>query len=201
MPVWQVTVPPAVILLVRYMHYDWTTRCGSRTATGAKKEGGKEEDGMVVRPEEAASDVVVPSFHPQVEPHVGIGQEQHELQDLSSRAPTLAPPLSAPPLKPHTAHRDLLTALAAFGSRATGAFPTVAHIAERLPVVLVPFALLMFVLVQGLSTKGWVKIFARWWAAWVGRTGVVGAARGMALLSCLLCNVSSSVLRPCDRAA
>ena len=131
----------------------------------------------------------------------GIGQEQHELQDLSSRAPTLAPPLSAPPLKPHTAHRDLLTALAAFGSRATGAFPTVAHIAERLPVVLVPFALLMFVLVQGLSTKGWVKIFARWWAAWVGRTGVVGAARGMALLSCLLCNVSSSVLRPCDRAA
>ena len=48
----------------------------------------------------------------------------------------------------------------------------------------------MFILVQGLSTLDWIELFARWWAAWVACTGVLGAVGGMGLLSYLFCNES-----------
>ena len=75
----------------------------------------------------------------------------------------------------------------------TGKFPGVYGICKRLPVALVPFAFLMFILVQGLASRGWVHTFADWWGAWVNMTGVVGAAAGMTVGSGLLCNVRTVV--------
>jgi hypothetical protein len=69
-------------------------------------------------------------------------------------------------------------------------FPTVMVVVAHLPFALVPFALSMFVLVQGLVTKGWVPVFAYGWDHWVNKTGTVGAVGGMGFLSVALCNVS-----------
>lgn len=69
-------------------------------------------------------------------------------------------------------------------------FPTVTAVLAHLPFALVPFAFAMFVLVQGLVTKGWVQVFAHGWDHWVNKTGTVGAVGGMAFLSVILCNVS-----------
>ena len=73
-------------------------------------------------------------------------------------------------------------------------FPTVTAVAAHLPFLLVPFALAMFVLVQGLVTKGWVQVFAYGWDHWVNKTGTVGAIGGMGFLSVILCNVSPRLL-------
>jgi Na+/H+ antiporter NhaD/arsenite permease-like protein len=69
-------------------------------------------------------------------------------------------------------------------------FPTTTAVITHLPFALVPFALSMFVLVQGLVTRGWVPVFAYGWDHWVGKTGVVGSIGGMGFLSVVLCNVS-----------
>lgn len=69
-------------------------------------------------------------------------------------------------------------------------FPTVVVVFAHLPFPLVPFALSMFVLVQGLVTKGWVPVFAHGWDHWVNKTGTVGAIGGMGFVSVVLCNVS-----------
>jgi Na+/H+ antiporter NhaD/arsenite permease-like protein len=73
-------------------------------------------------------------------------------------------------------------------------FPTVSAVVAHLPFALVPFAFTMFVLVQGLVTKGWVQVFAYGWDHWVEKTGTVGAIGGMGFLSVILCNVRSSIL-------
>lgn len=70
-------------------------------------------------------------------------------------------------------------------------FPTVCAVLTHLPFALLPFAFSMFILVQGLVTKGWVALLAKGWAAWIARTGVVGAIGGMGFVSVCMCNVSS----------
>ncbi|KAJ8125792.1 hypothetical protein O1611_g7846 [Lasiodiplodia mahajangana] len=62
----------------------------------------------------------------------------------------------------------------------------------RLPFSVVPFAIPMFVLVQALVDKGWVILFARWWSAWVSKTGTVGAIAGMGVLSVILSNIAGT---------
>lgn len=69
-------------------------------------------------------------------------------------------------------------------------FPTAMTVLAHLPFALVPFAFCMFVLVQGLVTKGWVPVFAYGWNHWVNKTGTIGAIGGMGFLSVILCNVS-----------
>ncbi|KAK4147366.1 uncharacterized protein C8A04DRAFT_34089 [Dichotomopilus funicola] len=71
-------------------------------------------------------------------------------------------------------------------------FPTATAVIAHLPFALIPFAFSMFVLVQGLVTKGWVQIFALGWDAWVKKTGTIGAIGGMGFLSVLLCNFSGT---------
>jgi Na+/H+ antiporter NhaD/arsenite permease-like protein len=70
-------------------------------------------------------------------------------------------------------------------------FPTMMAVLSHLPFKLVPFALSMFVLIQGLVTKGWVPVFAHGWDHWVTKTGTVGAVGGMGFLGCILSNASS----------
>ncbi|KAI1326535.1 hypothetical protein F5Y16DRAFT_400232 [Xylariaceae sp. FL0255] len=67
-------------------------------------------------------------------------------------------------------------------------FPTVVAVLSHLPYALLPFAFEMFILVQGLVTKGWVPVFAYGWNHWVTKTGTVGAIGGMGFLSVILCN-------------
>ncbi|KAF7553251.1 hypothetical protein G7Z17_g3755 [Cylindrodendrum hubeiense] len=67
-------------------------------------------------------------------------------------------------------------------------FPTATVVISHLPFALVPFAFAMFVLVQALVTKGWVKVFAHGWDHWVDRTGTLGSIGGMGFLSVILCN-------------
>jgi Na+/H+ antiporter NhaD/arsenite permease-like protein len=69
-------------------------------------------------------------------------------------------------------------------------FPTVTAVLAHLPFALVPFSFCMFVLVQGLVTKGWVQVFAYGWDHWVNKTGTVGSIGGMGFVSVILCNVS-----------
>ncbi|KAK4228709.1 putative arsenite efflux transporter ArsB-like protein [Podospora fimiseda] len=71
-------------------------------------------------------------------------------------------------------------------------FPTATAVLSHLPYALVPFAFSMFVLVQALTTKGWVEVFARGWDHWVAKTGTVGAIGGMGFLSVILCNFSGT---------
>jgi Na+/H+ antiporter NhaD/arsenite permease-like protein len=71
-------------------------------------------------------------------------------------------------------------------------FPTVTTVLRNLPYPLVPFALCMFVLVQGLVTRGWIAVFAYGWSHWVNKTGTVGAIGGMAFLSVILCNFAGT---------
>jgi Na+/H+ antiporter NhaD/arsenite permease-like protein len=74
-----------------------------------------------------------------------------------------------------------------------GTWPTVTEVISILPYPLLPFALSMFVLVQGLATKGWIPVFAYGWDHWVNKTGTIGAIGGMGFLSVVLCNVSSRI--------
>ncbi|KAK5996790.1 hypothetical protein PT974_02133 [Cladobotryum mycophilum] len=71
-------------------------------------------------------------------------------------------------------------------------FPTATAVIAHLPFALVPFAFCMFVLVQGLVTKGWVPVFAYGWNHWVNKTGTVGAVGGMGFLSVVLCNFAGT---------
>ncbi|KAK8052416.1 hypothetical protein PG993_003801 [Apiospora rasikravindrae] len=71
-------------------------------------------------------------------------------------------------------------------------FPAASIVMSRLPFELVPFAFAMFVLVQGLVTRGWVPVFAYGWDAWIKRTGVVGAVGGMGFLGVVLSNFTGT---------
>ncbi|KAM7198720.1 hypothetical protein V8F20_006035 [Naviculisporaceae sp. PSN 640] len=71
-------------------------------------------------------------------------------------------------------------------------FPTATAVMGHLPFALIPFAFTMFVLVQGLVTKGWVPVFAYGWDHWVEKTGTIGAIGGMGFLSVILCNFSGT---------
>ncbi|KAI5247432.1 hypothetical protein E4T43_01895 [Aureobasidium subglaciale] len=71
-------------------------------------------------------------------------------------------------------------------------FPTVMAVISHLPFKLVPFALSMFVLIQGLVTKGWVPVFAYGWDHWVTKTGTIGAIGGMGFLGVVLCNFAGT---------
>ncbi|KAG9588307.1 putative arsenite transmembrane transporter protein, partial [Aureobasidium melanogenum] len=71
-------------------------------------------------------------------------------------------------------------------------FPTVMAVLGHLPLKLVPFALSMFVLIQGLVTKGWVPVFAYGWDHWVSKTGTIGAIGGMGFLGVILCNFAGT---------
>ena len=143
-PVWQITVPPAVIMFIRDVVYDWYT---SRPAPQPES---IEMEGKTVTSQMSATAGVPPQ--PSRDVH---GFWKH-----------LTP------------------------SYLTSRFPTAMTVLKRLPITLVPFAILTFVLVQGLTRKGWVELFANGWAWWASHTGVVGVTAGMGIITCILCNVS-----------
>jgi len=149
-PVWQITVPPAVIMLIRDIVHDW----------------------------------YAPGPAPQQEP-IEMGQTTVTSQmDATAGVP--------PPRLNQNVHGfwKHLTP-----SYLTSRFPTATTVLKRLPVALVPFALLTFVLVQGLTRTGWVELFANGWGWWAAHTGVVGVTAGMGIIACILCNVNRLYFR------
>lgn len=85
--------------------------------------------------------------------------------------------------------KSLESIIAAFISLLQRNFPRACTVISQLPFGLLPFTFGMFILVQGLVTKGWVQIFANGWQGWVNKTGTLGAIGGMGVVSVLLCNV------------
>ncbi|KAG8862603.1 hypothetical protein FRB96_001162 [Tulasnella sp. 330] len=71
--------------------------------------------------------------------------------------------------------------------RARHALPTCHLVMSRLPFFAILFAFCMFILVQSLGSA-WIAVFARWWTVWVHRTGTVGAVLGMYVLTVAGCN-------------
>lgn len=69
-------------------------------------------------------------------------------------------------------------------------FPTATVCLRQLPYDLVPFAFCMFILVEALISKGWVRVFAHWWDLWATKSGPVGCIAGMGLLGVVLSSVS-----------
>jgi Na+/H+ antiporter NhaD/arsenite permease-like protein len=69
-------------------------------------------------------------------------------------------------------------------------FPTTTVCLRQLPYDLVPFAFCMFILVEALISKGWVRVFAHWWDLWATKSGSVGCIAGMGFLGVVLSNVS-----------
>jgi len=143
-PVWQVTVPPAVIMLIRDIVYDWYTS------------------------------------RPTPQPDL-IEMEQKTVTSQMGVTEGVPPPPVSQNVQGFWNH---LTP-----SYITSRFPTATTVLKRLPVALVPFALMTFVLVQGLTRKGWVELFANGWAWWARNTGVVGVTAGMGIIVCILCNI------------
>jgi len=162
-PVWQVAVPSAAMMLSRDFWWDW--RC-HRAHLAVVKE--RERD-------------VGPTNIPSSTAHPPI-----ELQNIS---------FSASRVDSHNPGRDsrrqltLSSVFTIWIQHFVQTFPTVHAVCRQLPLTLVPFAFLMFILVQGLARQGWVHVFASWWEAWVNKTGIVGAAGGMVIGSGLLCNI------------
>jgi len=74
-------------------------------------------------------------------------------------------------------------------------FPTVKTVISHLPFALIPFAFCMFIIVEGLVTKGWVEILAKGWAIWANKSNAVVAIAGMGFVSVCMCNVST--FSPC----
>ncbi|KAI0279067.1 hypothetical protein BGY98DRAFT_916225, partial [Russula aff. rugulosa BPL654] len=161
-PVWQVAVPAAAIMLCRDLWRDW--RCHRAERVRAKKQAGEQSS---VSPSSNA--------HPEI-----------ELQDLPLSASRSN---SRSPVRRSGRQLALSSMLSMLGDNLVQIFPTVHAIYRQLPLSLVPFAFMMFILVQGLASQGWVHVLACLWAAWVNKTGVVGAVCGMMIGSGLLCNI------------
>ncbi len=161
-PVWRVAVPAAAMMLSHDLWRDWGHYRSSQVV--AEGPGVRESDRL-----------------PPTGIHLPI-----ELGTLPLSASRLDDGKQGQDIKPDLALSSLLLTCA---QHVIGKFPGVHGVCKKLPVALVPFAFLMFILVQGLASQGWVHIFANWWGAWVNNTGVVGAAAGMTIGSGLLCNV------------
>ncbi|KAL5518613.1 hypothetical protein ACEPAH_296 [Sanghuangporus vaninii] len=161
-PVWQVTVPPALIMLGRDIWHDrkmWTKGSEPESLEGGRLESNSAPDPIELQPFPKSDEMDTPQ---------GDATERKGRSTLVSHIQNIK--------------RDTL--------------PTVMGIIPRLPLSLVLFAFCMFILVQALTTWGWVEVFAGWWSAWIrvctdNGTGsaTVGAIWGMLLISTLLCNI------------
>ncbi|CAL1712066.1 unnamed protein product [Somion occarium] len=158
-PVWQITVPAGLAMMFRDIYHDWSY---SRTLRSQRAE--------------------TPGTYELQEIPTSKGKGDSELREIPASSSPSSPDLR------ESARFDLASFVHKCSLRLSAQFPTVSAVFPRLPIPVLPFAFLMFILIQGLSTKGWIELFSTWWAAWVKQTGPLGAVGGMAFISCLLCN-------------
>lgn len=194
-PVYWVTLPAAFIMFCFDLGMGWHNREETRKIAHAGRQ--RSED---IQAERRRKSIVQEDSD---------AIETHELSNRSkSQPPTFATSSSTPDqenLEKHdpglstreeeqlakkTSEPTTLASLVADAyTWAQETFPTTMTVFHHLPLALVPFAFCMFILVQGLVTKGWVPVFAHGWDHWVEKTGTVGAIGGMGFISVILCNV------------
>ena len=163
-PVWMVTVPPALIMLARDVWHDrhlWKKRPSCEPSSPRVVEAIPMQVMSSLKSDKSASGPIVDT--------------QTTEESFRTKQYTL-----------DSWYRNITK----------NTLPTLSSIAPRLPISLVLFAFCMFILVQALTTQGWVEVFAGWWSAWIHvcekvGTGfaTAGAVYGMLIVSTFLCNV------------
>lgn len=210
-PVFYITLPAAVVMLCWDLAFGWIHRHENREiARGGQKKIQPGNEALEKNQQEADlsekcaadSQDIGPSLTVPPKAHITDEKNAEEVQSEVSPQKSIktvaSPALANPGSKETTVDKEVRSTLQ---SKAIDAykwsqetFPTAMAVLSHLPYKLVPFAFCMFVLVQGLVTKGWVPVFAHGWDEWVRRTGVVGAIGGMAFVSVILCNVSTTFI-------
>jgi Na+/H+ antiporter NhaD/arsenite permease-like protein len=220
-PVFYITLPAAVVMFSWDIGFGWFNRAetrdiarqGRRKVELAQAERARREsivaadpDAMILcespKPQTPLSDAQTQEQDTVMEkknsaisadrerPATPIGMSSnHEVDEkVGDRAAEVGHPGDKKDRKPTT-----LVSLAANAYRwSQETFPTPMTVLAHLPFALVPFAFCMFILVQGLVTKGWVPVFAYGWDHWVKKTGTIGAIGGMGFLSVILCNFAGT---------
>lgn len=187
-PVWQVTVPPAVIMALRDAICDWRHEPSTIPQQSVVAEEAIPDQYPLADLSLSGKDNHKPSGTSMIQTRDDVqadGEERDPGLDIRRPFDTESTESTT-----RLANWSLESQLSCIRGRWESRFPTISTIAQRLPISLLPFAFLMFILVQGLSTKGWVEVWAEWWDAWVQRTGTIGAVGGMCFMACILCNVS-----------
>lgn len=198
-PVFWVTVPAAVIMIIFDLFLGWTHRKETREIARQGRVG--LENTHADHADSIRQHNESPMVQPSEAETIGVseaGQEEKSSTEATADAPTVAEkpivPLSNETEKQHKAEEASPKTLSSIVVRswrwAQETFPTSTTVLAHLPLALVPFAFCMFVLVQALVSHGWVEVFAYGWDHWVTKTGTVGAIGGMGFLSVILCNVS-----------
>lgn len=187
-PVWQVTVPPAILMALRDAIHDWRHHRPAIPQQIVVVEEAGPDRYPLAELSPRGKDVYKPSGSSmrQTPDEVQVHEEERNSgpgtqtpSGLESTEPTIG-------LMSRSLESRVSCIIVTWESR----FPTISTIGQRLPISLLPFAFLMFILVQGLSTQGWVEVWAEWWDVWVQKTGTIGAVGGMCFMACILCNVS-----------
>ena len=210
-PVFWVTLPAAFVMFCWDVAFGWRNREGTRKiARDGRAEiqraiAAEEEEKRRLALESGQANAMVPSESHSTGPADGSYEATH-LDEAGSKGKGPATDASqvsdmvAVDTKPRSANTG--TSESESGATLVSivkdsylwcqeTFPTVTAVVAHLPFALVPFAFAMFILVQALTTKGWVPVFAYGWDHWVRKTGTVGAIGGMGFLSVIMCNVGT----------
>ena len=205
-PVFYVTLPAAFIVFIWDLSRDWSCRHETRRIAKERrfaiaeesKQGSSVALDAIQMEQQPIPKLTVqsptpgrgttPIQTPKIEP-----KETNEASSINGNfdRDELGPPAQPVEVPPR---RTLASLFADLLRWIRETFPTVRAVFTHLPIKLVPFAFAMFVLVQALVSKGWIRVFAHGWGHWVRKTGCVGAVGGMGFLSVILCNVSKRLL-------
>ncbi|KAG6907534.1 hypothetical protein DXG01_008570 [Tephrocybe rancida] len=103
-------------------------------------------------------------------------------------AMTISPPTGPErPLFPRQ-HAYLRSKWSSFAAH----FPTLATALPRLPIALIPFAFSQFILIEGLSHRGWIEVFAGWLVKATHGGNMYLTIWIIGVLGVLLCNVAGT---------
>jgi di/tricarboxylate transporter len=111
-----------------------------------------------------------------------IHEDQLELEAPSSSSSSDSPNHSNP-----AAHSGLSYYFGLVCFKITQWLPVVSEVTSRMPWKIIPFALGMFVLVEALDVRGWIRLFAQWLNP-LG-SNIALAVFGIGILSSLACNL------------
>ena len=200
-PVFWVTVPAAVILIVFDLALGWLNRKETREiarqnreefeTSHAEKQHQNQLQPINESPSTAASETE-PSPITEGESDEEKPPQQASAPKVTEKSSNQVPKLEEGKNKSPSRPTTLSSLVVGLWRWAQETFPTSTTVLAHLPLALIPFAFCMFILVQALVSRGWILVFAHGWDHWVSKTGTVGAVGGMAFLSVILCNVSQT---------
>lgn len=196
-PVFWVTVPAAVILIIFDLTLGWLNRKETREIARQGREKLETSQAEKRRESEANQTQESPMMLPSEAETGSLSERDAEGEKrpaTAKRAPDTANNLEHGKAASPPAPTTLSSLVVGTWRWAQETFPTSTTVLAHLPLALIPFAFCMFVLVQALVSRGWIAVFAYGWDHWVSKTGTVGAVGGMGFLSVILCNVRRSFL-------